>query len=66
MRKELFEPTLSDRQGWEKWIEDGSKDARIRARELAADYIGNHKSSGLTPTQQKDILNSIDGIIENP
>ena len=66
MREELFEPILSDRLGWEKWTEDGGKDARNRARELAADYIGNHEPRGLTPTQQKDILKSIDGIIAEP
>ena len=66
MREALFQPTLSDRLGWEEWNEEGGKDARIRARELAANYIVNHKPSGLTPTQQKDILNSIDGIIEAP
>jgi len=64
MRAELFQPTLSDRLGWEQWNQEGAQDARQRARQLAADYIKNHKPNGLTPTQEKDILNSIDGIID--
>jgi trimethylamine--corrinoid protein Co-methyltransferase len=64
MRAELFQPTLSDRLGWEQWNQEGAQDARQRARQLAADYIKNHEPRGLTPDQEKDILNSIDGIID--
>jgi len=66
MHAELFQPTLSDRLGWEQWNEEGAKDARKRARQLAADYIENHEPAGLTPAQEKDILKAIDGIIVDP
>jgi trimethylamine---corrinoid protein Co-methyltransferase len=64
MRAELYQPTLSDRLGWEQWLEEGGKDTRKKARQLARDHIENHEPRGLTPTQEKDILNSIDGIID--
>lgn len=66
MRAELYQPVLSDRLEWERWLEEGGQDARQRASKLAADYIKNHESEGLTPAQEKDILNSIDGIIGEP
>jgi trimethylamine---corrinoid protein Co-methyltransferase len=66
MRSELFQPMLSDRQGWEKWNAEGCNDTRKRARKLAGDYITNHEPRGLTPAQEKKILSSIDGIIASP
>ena len=66
MRSELFQPILSDRDGWEKWSAAGSPDTRDRARKLAGSYLANHEPEGLTPTQEKEILNSIDGIIPDP
>ena len=66
MRSELFQPILSDREGWEKWTAAGSPDTRDRARRLAADYLKNHEPQGLTPAQEKEILNSIDGIVPDP
>ena len=66
MRSELFQPILSDRDGWEKWSAAGSHDTRDRARKLAEDYLINHEPQGLTPAQEKEILNSIDGIIPDP
>jgi trimethylamine--corrinoid protein Co-methyltransferase len=66
MREELYQPVLSDRLGWEQWNEGGRKDARIRASQLASDLIENHEPAGLTPAQEKDILNAIDGIIQDP
>jgi trimethylamine--corrinoid protein Co-methyltransferase len=66
MREELFQPTLSDRLGWERWYAEGGKDTRARARDSAKYYIENHEPKGLTPAQEKDILFSIDGIIQDP
>jgi trimethylamine--corrinoid protein Co-methyltransferase len=66
MRSELFQPILSDRDGWEKWSAAGSHDTRARARKLAEDYLINHEPQGLTPAQEKEILNTIDGIIPDP
>jgi trimethylamine--corrinoid protein Co-methyltransferase len=66
MRSELFQPILSNRDGWEKWSAAGSQDTRARARKLVGDYLKNHEPQGLTPSQEKDILNTIDGIVPNP
>jgi trimethylamine--corrinoid protein Co-methyltransferase len=66
MRSELFQPLLSDRDVWEKWTAAGSPDTRDRARALAANILENHEPRGLTPDQEKDILNTIDGIVPNP
>jgi hypothetical protein len=45
---------------------EGARDTRQRARKLAADTIANHEPQGLTPTQEKDILKRIDGIVVDP
>ena len=66
MRSELFQPLLSDRDVWEKWSAAGSPDTRDRARALAGNILKNHEPQGLTPDQEKDILNTIDGIIPDP
>ena len=66
LTEELFQPTLSDRQEWKNWQEAGGKDARRRARDLAEKYIGRHEATGLTPDQQRDITNAIEGIVSNP
>ena len=66
MRAELYQPTLSDRLGREKWDEEGGRDARERARELARNFIENHEPRGLTTDQERDILNSIEGIVKDP
>ena len=57
---------LSDRDVWEKWSAAGRPDTRDRARALAGNILKNHEPRGLTPDQEKDILNTIDGIVPNP
>jgi trimethylamine--corrinoid protein Co-methyltransferase len=66
MSEELFQPTLSDRQEWKNWQEAGAKDARRRARDLAEKYIDRHEAAGLTPAQQRDIIDAIGGIVSEP
>ena len=66
MRETLFQPMLSDRQGWDRWTAEGSLDTRERARRLAKSLIGNHEPKGLAPSQEKEILESIDGIVPDP
>ncbi len=66
MRSELFQPLLSDRQGWDRWSAAGSQDTRDRARRLARNFLKTHEPQGLTPAQEKDILDSIDGIVQKP
>ena len=66
MRSELFQPLLSDRDVWEKWSAAGRPDTRDRARALVGNILKNHEPQGLTPDQEKEILDSIDGIVPNP
>ena len=66
MRKELFQPVLSDRVERERWLEMGGRDASERARDLARGYIGDHMPRGLTPDQEQDVLNAIEGIVRDP
>jgi trimethylamine--corrinoid protein Co-methyltransferase len=66
MRTELYQPTLSDRLGRETWEAQGSQDTRARACEMARNYIENHEPKGLTPAQERDILKSIEGIVQDP
>jgi trimethylamine--corrinoid protein Co-methyltransferase len=43
MRKELYFPTLADRQHRIEWESLGSKDTRTRAREKVKEILANHK-----------------------
>ncbi len=43
MRSEFFFPKVSDRSNREKWLAEGGKDARQRAREIAINILATHK-----------------------
>ncbi len=43
MRSEFFFPKFSDRSRREKWLAEGGKDARQRAREIAINILASHK-----------------------
>jgi len=43
MRSEFFFPKVSDRSKREKWLSEGSKDARERAKGIAKDILDKHK-----------------------
>ena len=43
MRSEFFFPKVSDRSQREKWLSEGGKDARERAREIAKDILAKYK-----------------------
>jgi len=43
MRSEFFFPKVSDRSNREKWLAEGGKDARQRAREIAMNILATHK-----------------------
>ena len=66
MRRELFQPTLSDREDWETWQAAGGLDAFQRAQNKAREHIANHVPQGLTPNQERDILNAVEGIVKDP
>lgn len=66
MRREIFQPTLSEREDWETWQATGSQDAFHRAQNKAREHIANHVAQGLTPNQERDILNAIEGIVKDP
>ena len=66
MRRELFQPALSDRDDWETWEASGGLDAFRRAQQKARDLIAGHVPQGLTPDHKRDILNSVGGIVKDP
>ena len=43
MRSEFFFPKVSDRSHREKWLAEGGKDAKERAKEMAKDILAKHK-----------------------
>jgi len=45
MRSEFFDDALHENSDWDDWIEEGSPDARERAKEIARDILAeDHKS----------------------
>ncbi len=66
MRNVLHTPLLSDRHSRDEWMEDGGKDAGLRAREIAKYYIKNHVPQGLTPQQEQRILTEFPEIVRDP
>jgi len=64
MRSEFFFPKVSDRSQREKWLSEGGKDARERAREIAKDILTKHKPFPIPSDVHKRIKNSVKGLIE--
>ncbi|MEA1964809.1 MAG: trimethylamine methyltransferase family protein [Candidatus Aerophobetes bacterium] len=64
MRSEFFFPRVSDRSQREKWLSEGGKDARERAREIAKDILAEHKPLPLPSDVDKKIKSSVRGLIE--
>jgi len=55
MRSEFFFPRVSDRSQREKWLSEGGKDARERAREIAKHILAEHKPLPIPLKVQKRI-----------
>ena len=54
MRSELYYPSaVVDRQGWDMWKQDGSRDAVQRARQIAQDILANHRPDPLDPAVER-------------
>lgn len=54
MRSEFYYPSaVVDRQGWERWQQDGGRSARERAREIARDILAHHQPAPLDPPVEK-------------
>jgi len=63
MRSEFFFPRVSDRSQREKWLSEGGKDARERAREIAKDILAKHKPLPIPSDIDKIIKNSVKGLL---
>lgn len=61
MRREHYQPTLSDRKLRVAWEEDGSKETWVRAAEIVDDILGREGYS-LPPDVRSKILGEIKGI----
>jgi len=64
MRKELYFPTLADRQHREEWKALGSKDTRTRAREKVEEILTNHKPLPIDPELCQKLKSKIKGLIK--
>ena len=64
MRSEFFFPKVSDRSSREKWLEEGGKDARQRAREIAINILTTHKPLAILQEVDKKIRSSVTGLRE--
>lgn len=54
-RKEQYLPRLADRQGYESWQDQGSKEITERARERAMDLLRTHQVPPLTREQDREL-----------
>ena len=64
MRSEFFFPKLSDRSNREKWLAEGGKDARQRAREIAINILATHKPLAIPGEVDKEIRSLVKGLRE--
>ena len=63
MRKELYFPTLANRQHREEWEALGSKDTRTRAREKVKEILTNHKPLPIAPEIYQKLKSKIKGLM---
>ena len=63
MRKELYFPTLADRQHRTEWESLGSKDTRTRAREKVKEILANHKPLPIAPEIYQKLKLKIKGLM---
>ncbi|MFQ6066707.1 MAG: trimethylamine methyltransferase family protein [bacterium] len=64
MRSEFFFPKVSDRSRREQWLEEGGKDARQRAREIAINILATHKPLAIPSDIEAEIRSDAKGIID--
>ena len=55
MRTEVFHPQVADRRLRDRWEQDGSRDTRERAREIARDHLLHHEPNALDPDLDRQI-----------
>ena len=63
MRSEFFFPKVSDRSSREKWLAEGGKDARERAREIAINILATHRPLAISFDIQAKIKSGVEGMI---
>ena len=60
MRKAQWRPTIFNRQGYDRWLEDGGVDLREQARRKALRLLAEHE----TPPLPAEVAARIDGIVD--
>jgi len=64
MRSEFFFPKVSDRSRREKWLAEGGKDARQRARGIAINILATHRPLPIPGKVDKKIRSLVRGLRE--
>jgi trimethylamine--corrinoid protein Co-methyltransferase len=64
MRSEFFFPKVSDRSRREKWLGEGGKDTRQRAREIAINILATHKPLPIPHEVDKKVRALVKGLRE--
>ena len=64
MRSEFFFPKVSDRSRREKWLREGGKDTRQRAREIAINILATHNPLPIPRKVDKKIRSLVKGLRE--
>ena len=54
-RKELLDPTLSDRTGYERWLSKGKPSINQRAADRWRELIGQHETPPLEPDMEQQV-----------
>jgi trimethylamine--corrinoid protein Co-methyltransferase len=62
MRREHYQPSLSDRNSQEEWLAQGRKETWKRASKIVKEFLAQPKYSLPTPIREQ-VLSRIDGII---
>jgi trimethylamine---corrinoid protein Co-methyltransferase len=60
VRTAQWRPTIINRKGYQRWMEDGGLDLREKARRKAADLLASHEAEPLADDLQREI----DAIVE--
>ncbi len=63
MKTEYFHPEVSDRNPREKWEEEGSKETRERAREIAGNVLDSYQPEGVNNQMFLQLQDDFDNII---
>ncbi len=63
MRSEFFFPQVADRSKREKWLSEGGKDAREKAKQIAKHILATHKPLPIPREVEERIKSTIEGML---